>query len=302
MKHTLKFTVNSHQALKSSSEMKWSYFNVYFLSELRDLYLVCYSQDIEDIPSLLSVYQNKAINSVNGKAWNKRNLLELANALKKIGLISNKFSPLYGMLFTSEIGHPLTTEDKKVFREIFHTYERFKDFHNLFDEGGFVVASKKNGCRFFNSFIVGVEDATEYYIPDSSSEVMRFWDVFLKWGAILGEYERCLFKSIGLDYNLDGLGISWVYRTKEIPEDFSVLEFATKEIGTQYISIIDLIWLIVKSNSFSIDDIKRQLLDECLDSDKYSLQSTSAIFIEEEEKRMLPKIGTTYMSHLLRLN
>ena len=161
---------------------------------------------------------------------------------------------------------------------------------------------KKNNSRFYNAFVVGIENATEYYIQDTRSEIMRFWDVFLKWGTILGDYDRCLFRSVGLECNLDGLGISWVYRTQRMPDQFSVLEYATEEIGTQYISIIDLVWLIIKNKFFAIEDIKERILSECLTSKAYSLQSTSAIFIEEDEKRILPRVGTTYMSHLLRLN
>lgn len=302
MKYTANFSIYNSRALESISEMKWSYFNVYFLTELRDLYITCTKYNIDGIPSLLSIYEKNVIKSENGKIWNKRNLLELTNALKKIGFISNSFAPLRGPLFSSSIGQPLTMDDKKVFREIFYSYDRFKDFHKLFESLNYVVAYKKGNSRFYNAFVVGVDYATEYYIQDKSSEVMRFWDVFLKWGAILGDYDRCLFKSVGLETNLNGLGISWVFRTKKIPDQFSVLEYATEKIGTQYISIIDLVWLIIKNKFFAIEDIKELILKECFNSTAYSLQSTSAIFIEEEEKRMLPRVGATYMSHILRLS
>lgn len=302
MKHDLVVTINNRLILESISEMKWSYFNVYFLTELRDLYLVCRSYKIDSIPFLLSVYNSNGIKSENGKVWNKRNLLELTNALKKIGLISETFIPLRGALFFSTLGEPLTLEDKEVFRNIFYSYDRFKSFHRLFESNGYVIATKNNRCRFYNSFITEIENATEYYIPEGSSEIMRFWDVFLKWGAVLNEYDRCLFKSIGVETNLKGLGISWVYKTQKIPQNFSILEFATQAIGSSYISIIDLIWLVIKTHFFSIKDIKERILEECLSSNTYSLQSTSAIFIEVEEKRLLPRIGSTYMSHLLKLS
>lgn len=302
MKYDLTVTINNRLALESISKMKWSYFNVYFLTELRDLYLVCANYTISGIPFLLSLYKNKEIKSENGKVWNKRNLLELTNALKKLGLISETFAPLRGSLFLSTIGTPLTLEDKDVFRSIFYSYERFKSFHRLFESSGYVIVSKNNQSRFYNTFITGIENANAYYIPDDSSEIMRFWDVFLKWGAILEEYDRCLFKSIGLDTNLKGLGISLVYKTHKIPDDFSILDFAAQVIGSSYISIIDLMWLIIKTYFFSIKDIKERILEECFTSNTYSLQSTSAIFIEEEEKRMLPRVGSTYMSHLLRLS
>lgn len=302
MKYTANFSICSSCALESISEMKWSYFNVYFLTELRDLYIICTIYDIDGIPSLLSIYEKNDIKSENGKIWNKRNLLELTNALKKLGLISNNYTPLKGSIFSSTVGNPLTLSDKEAFSRIFFSYDRFKDFHDLFSTNGYVIAYKKGNCRFYNTFIVGNENQTEYYIQNTSSEVMRFWDVFLKWGAILGFYDRCLFKSVGLESNLVGSGISLIYRIQKMPDHFSVLEYATVEIGTQYISIIDLIWLIVKNKFFAINDIKERIVKECLTSNAYSLQSTSAIFIEEEEKRILPKIGNTYMSHLLRLN
>lgn len=302
MAQTLKYNITRHCAFESPSEIKWSYFNVYFLTELRDLYLICSNSNITGIPSLLNIYNQADIKSDNGKDWNSRNLLELSNALKKIGLISHNFSPLHGKLFSSLVGEPLSKEDKGVFRRIFYTYDRFNDFHKLFDSFNCITACKKNKSRFYNTFIVGFDEATEYFINERSSEIMRFWDVFLKWGTVLGVYDRCLFKSVALDCNLKGLGISWVYRTREIPENFSILEFATQAIGSNYISILDLTWLIIKKLFFSIDDIKDRILKECYTSNAYSLQSTSAIYIDEEEKKILPRIGTTYMSHLLRLS
>lgn len=299
---TLKYSITKHCTFESSSEMKWSYFNVYFLTELRDLYLICSHYNITGIPFLLNIYNQTIIKSENGKDWNTRNLLELSNALKKLGLISHDFSPLRGKLFSSHLGEPLANEDKDIFREIFYSYDRFKDFHKLFDSFNFITTRKLNRSRFNNSFIVGIDDAIEYSINEQSSEIMRFWDVFLKWGSVLSAYDRCLFKSVALDCNLKGLGVSWVYKTREIPDDFSILEFATQSLGTNYISIIELTWLIIKTQFFSIDNIKERIIKECLTSDIYSLQSTSAIFIDEEEKRLLPRIGTTYMSHLLRLS
>jgi hypothetical protein len=251
---------------------------------------------------LLEYYLNNNILSANGKIWTKRNLLELVNALKKIGLISSSFEALKGNLFSSKINTSLSDGDKNIFSKIFHSYDRFIDFHNLFLPCNYVMAYKEGQSRFYNRFIVGEENSIEYFINEENSEVMRFWDVFLKWGTLLGEYDRCLLKSIGLAANIKGMGMSLVYKVRKIPTSYSVLAFASEQIGTSYVSITDLMWKIICSEFFAINDIKQRLVEECIVSDSYKLQSTSAIYIEEEEKRMLPKIGTTYMSHLLKIS
>lgn len=301
MTKNVEIIVSSRDKLQTPPSQKWSYFNVYFLTELRDLYVICACQSIENIPMLLEYYLNNNILSENGKRWSNRNLLELSNALKKVGLISNSFDALRGELFTSKINTPLSKEDKNIFSEIFHSYDRFIDFHNLFNPYDSVTIYKEGGSRFYNRFVVGEDNSIEYYIEEGYSEVMRFWDVFLKWGMLLGEYDRCLFKSVGLSSNIKGLGMSWVYKVRKIPASYSILSFVNEQFGTSYISVIDLMWKIIRNEFFSIDDVKQRLIEECINSDSYKLQSTSAIYIEEEEKRLLPKIGATYMSHLLRI-
>lgn len=293
MNRTVDIIVSHRDKLQTPPSQKWSYFNVYFLTELRDLYIVCATQSIENIPMLLEYYLNNNILSENGKKWSKRNLLELANALKKLGLISNSFDVLKGKLFSSKINTPLSDNDKNIFSEIFHSYDRFIDFHNLFRHYDSVMTYKKGGSRFYNRFVVGEANSIEYYIEEGYSEIMRFWDVFLKWGTLLGEYDRCLFKSVGLTSNIKGLGTSWVYKVRKIPTSYSILAFVDAQFGTSYVSIIDLMWEIIRKEFFSIADVKQRLIEECIVSDSYKLQSTSAIYIEEDEKRLLPRIGAT---------
>ena len=88
----------------------------------------------------------------------------------------------------------------------------------------------------------------------------------------------------------------------DIPEDFSVLQYMEKEIGEQYIYIPFLEWKIMIQYGFSLDGIKKKLIEECeLRSSEYRLQRTSAIFVDNSEKNLFPRYNNTYMSHILKL-
>ena len=85
----------------------WSYSYVYYLRNLKDIYLLlCKYPDTPNISKLLLLCKSDNVQTENGKEWNLRYLLEFVNALKNFGLIDSSSIPLKGTLFESEINAP----------------------------------------------------------------------------------------------------------------------------------------------------------------------------------------------------
>ena len=247
------------------------------------------------------------IKSESGKVWSERNLLEIVNALKKTGLLDLKsMEPLAGGLFKSDYNESLSIEDIQVLRRIFFSYFRFNDFISLFrnDNKGsveFVVAYMVES-RFFNNFAVLYRN-TIYCIEDTKKNVMRFWDVFTKWGMALTVLNKCSLKALNIDC------VSWEAQngyllnlTVPMPSGFSVLHYAKENFMSECIYIPDLERELILKYGFHIDDIKTAIVEECVKhSDLYRLQRITEIFIEQGERLLFPFVDGSYMSHILKI-
>ena len=131
---------------------------------------------------------------------------------------------------------------------------------------------------------------------------MRFWDVFVKWGATLDLLDRFQLKWADINVLPKVKSLSCVYFKKEIQNDFSLIGFIRQNYKSDYIYIPQLVLDIVMLYRFPIDGIKELIVNQCLENrDKMSMQRTSEIFIEEKEKVLLPMHRNTYVSHLLML-
>lgn len=292
----------------SGKNTAWSYFNVYSLRDFRDVYNVIYkNSNVRSLSSLLNCCNELRITSESGKAWSERNLLEIINALKKTGLLDLKsMEPLAGGLFKADYNEPLTIEDIQVLKRIFFSYFRFNDFISLFRNNNkesveFVVAYMV-GSRFFNNFAV-LNSNTIYSIEDTKKNVMRFWDVFTKWGMVLKVLNKCSLKALNIDC------VSWEAQngyllnlTVQMPLGFSVLHYVKENFMSECIYIPDLERELILQYSFHIEDIKTAIVEECVKhSDLYRLQRITEIFIEQGERLLFPFVDGSYMSHILKI-
>lgn len=107
---------------------KWSYSYVYFLEDLKLVYNLLCDDATRTIPHLLNTCNSHNIISKSGKKWTNRNLLEIVNALKNFGLISiDENKPINVNLFGNKEDE-LTEQDVRIFKDIYISYFRFRNF------------------------------------------------------------------------------------------------------------------------------------------------------------------------------
>ena len=294
---------------------RWSYSFVYYLEDLRNVYRVYDEYEIDSISALYRKCEEIGLTSWNGKQWNQRNLLELVNALKNFQLLTvdNKVCEK-GLFADSRAEEPLTKDEEQVFQKIYFTYFRFCEFHNLFVEGGNFVSNKNlstaipviyyiQKARFTNRFILSTEPEMRIVgLSDDHSDMMRFWDVYLKWGVSLGLLRKYPLKPFGINTIPSTKGLSIVYFYNRIPEDFSVFEYMLKKMQGSYMYIPEVVYSLIVDKHFAVEDVLERIVEESIAyPDVFRAQSTSAIFISEKEHFLFPKIGNTYITHLLKL-
>lgn len=298
-----------------SEGKRWSFSFVYYLEDLRNVYRLYDEYEIDSIPTLYMKCEDIGLVSWNGKKWNQRNLLELVNALKNFQLLSvdNRVSKK-GLFANSRAEEPLTEDEKKVFKAIYFSYFRFCEFHNLFVKGcnyenddppinTIPVIYYMQESRFTNRFILRSEPEIKIVgLSDEHSDMMRFWDVFLKWGVSLDLIRRYPLKPFGIITTPPTKGLSIVYFYNRIPEDFSVFEYMLKEMQGAYFYIPDVIYSLIFDRHYAAEDVLERIVKESVvHPDIFRAQSTSAIFINEKENFLFPKLGNTYITHLLKL-
>ena len=287
----------------------WSYFNLYYLREIKDIYLL-YAKypTIDNIQTLKTICAKENVISENGKEWTYRNLLEIVNALHKIELIDITNHVIDPCLFKSPLNASLLPEDRQVFEQLYYQYIRFVDFHSLFNYINPNVKCLfyyKEQSRFFNRFITNMdkeETGSIVSIGNDASEISRFWDVYLKWGEELNILHKYPLKLFGISYPSLCKDLSISYFLNNMPSTFSITDYIENDYSSDYIYLPKLYWEIILKHGFSIGDINERLLEECRDNhSKFQLQSTSAIFVTPMEAKILPKVEDKYMSHLLKI-
>lgn len=313
-------TVEAHSELLKG----WSLSYVYFLRELKDVFLIIvkYKSVSKSLIWRKCKEENILPEGINNE-WTERSILERINALKNFGLISKDGEVINPNIFNSTLGSELTVEDKNIFKSIFFQYFRFREIIswmiNPYAENRLEIMSSINEFdvkektkvtfpfinegRFTNSFFFELKDnADVFYINDKNSDLMRFWDVFVKWGTTLDLLDRFQPKWADINILPKVNSLSCVYFKKDIQNNFSLIEFIRHNYKSDYIYIPQLVLDIIMLYRFPIDGIKKLIVDQCLENrDKISMQRTSEIFIEEKEKVLLPMHRNTYVSHLLML-
>lgn len=285
----------------------WSYSFIYYLKDIKTIYII-YNNEKRPItvPELLTICKENGVKSDSGKAWTNRNLLEIVNALKNFDLIDvHTNTAKAGNLFSSDITK-LSEEDKCVFQNIYLTYFRFEDFHQLFDPvngNPAIIYAFKEGQRFFNRF-ARVDKNEIVYIEDSHQDIMRYWDVYTKWGETLGLLNKCTLSSFNIKLNNPLYKNIYVCNlTRSMPKDFSVCNYIkNKMMGTTYY-IPNIEWYLINEYGFSIEAIKNRILVECSSKNtSFRLQKASLLTVNFEDLKLFPTIGNTYMSHILKIS
>lgn len=295
---------------------RWSFSYVYFLEDLRNVYRLYDNYVISTISVLYQKCKELDIKSWNGKAWTQRNLLEIVNALKNFQLLSVDDNRVVksGLFSKTQPEEPLSVEEKQIFKDIYFGYFRFLEFHKLFFYEGSSLINKTiedsvpifyymQDSRFTNRFILRTEpDLKIVGLSAEHSDMMRFWDVYIKWGTSLNLLKKYPLKPFGINTVSSTKGLSIAYFYNDIPKDFSVFDYILKEMQGAYFYIPDILYSIMINKRYSIEDIIERIKDESTTkSDVFRAQSTSAIFIDEKEGFLFPKIGNTFVTHLLKL-
>lgn len=306
----------------------WSFSYVYHFSELKDVYLAIrdkgYTSKKDFTKYCLKVLRLPYIST----PWDDegRRILEQVNALRNFGLIDSNYKIVDQYIFhNSKIGDKITADDKVVFKNIFFSYYRFKEMMSWFvdpisrnrseiiagiDEALLKKESKtaytfSKQDRFIDSFIFELKDNTPIFFiskenDESNGGILRFWDVFVKWGQELDLIEKFNLKN--MDYQLsEGFkSLSCIYFKKEIENSFDLINFLKTNYKSKYISIPKLIFRIAKDYRYPIENIKNLVITTSkLHSDQLSLQRTSEIFIRDTEINFIPMVDNSYVSHIL---
>lgn len=298
--------------LPENNSKGWSYSSVYYIEELKDLYVLINKESgFNSIDSLCDLFND--LYNENDRKKTKRQILENVNALKNFGLLSKEGKPLKGILFQAKFGEALTKEDKEVFVNIYLQYFRFREFHNFFvhtnsitlddlQNHSMMILTAISSGRFTNLALFTKDGKTEVIkIANEYPAAKRFWDVYFKWGVKLDLLEKFPIKQVGITTYPNVKSLQAVYFKKKMANDFSVFEYLKSNFRETYIYIPDAIYCIAKDFRYSLDEIKQKLLNECMNRDEYRAQSTSSFYIEKKENFLFPKLGNTYITHLLKI-
>ena len=310
---------------EANSELSkgWSLSYVYFFRELRDIYLLIEKYGYKNNSTLLDYCKKEKIYPMRKDVWTERNILERANALKNFGLITIDGCVKDKIVFSTNFGDELDEKDMLVFKNIFFKYFRFREILTwminpyelnrlkLIDDitEDYVIENSKvifpfiGDGRFTNSFFFELKDNSDvFFIKDKDSDLMRFWDVFVKWGITLGIMDKFQLKWVGIKTIPDFKSLTCLYVKKSISKDFSIIDFIKMNYRSSYIYIPELIMEIILKYRYSLVEIKELIVSQCVENKELiSMQRTSEIFVEEKEKILLPMHRNSYISHLLLL-
>lgn len=317
--HELPFFNEEEAKQNSSSGKGWSYSFVYHFLELKNVFIAHKKFDYLSEDD----FATKAINSglpYNKTPWNSRRILEQSNALKNFGLITTTFGVEQNYFQESNYTSELNNNDWELFKKIYHEYFRFKEIHswllNPIQENHLsflnqvtIDSLRQNSSpifpflmenRFNDAFIFALSDNTDVFrISNNNGDLMRFWDVYVKWGQELKLIEKFNLKN--LDYELANnlKSFSCVYYVNPERPNLNLSDFIKSEYQGNNIHIPKLILKIALRYRYRINDIKQMIIEQALaNSDIFSLQRTSEIFIRDTEINFIPKYRDSYISHL----
>lgn len=305
---------------------KWSFVNIYSLTALRDIYIITKELQDKSVKSVTEKVNEVKIKKSVTNDWNpftERQVLENLNALVKFGLLNYDYSIKKQCFDESEINSNLSEVDKVTLEHIFIYYFRFrelsswfinptKDFHRNFDKlykDDFIDKSKpiyfySDKSRFYNSFLTDVRNPNTKYIIESDI-LMRFWDVYIKWGTTLNILDKFNISRILNPINNKEVSIAYFIK-KFKPFDFQ--KFISENFNSRNIWIPELIYKITEQYRYSVNEIKEYIIQNINSNDKLTFERTSEIFLIKgktskknikEATYLYPLIDNYYISNLI---
>lgn len=307
----------------------WSWSYVYNFIEIRNIFIALRQWKCQNF-NLVNFYTYcKAINLPFVKTeWTRRRILEHINALKNFEIIDSNGQIIRHLFINSQISSPLSKEDLNTFRKIYFQYFRFKEIFSWFidqpqekidiesvyslNERTIIEKSHpifyfSNESRFIDSFILELNDNPVIFnIERDNADLMRFWDVFIKWGITLGILEKFSLSSLNIK-TIFGKNINCIYiiNNNNKKFDFNLVSFINQNYNDNYIYIPQLIFDLVFKFRLSIKIIQDLIIEQYkIHKEFISFERTSEIFIKKQEikdgdKILFPKYKDSYVSHLI---
>lgn len=303
----------------------WSFSNIYSLKELRDIYIVSKNVESKNLKNITLQVVGKII-AESTKDWNERKVLEYLNALVNFRLLDSNYEIRKFCFEGSELNSPLTEKDKNELKGIFFDYFRFREISSWFFfpkdhkdfwlitidnliENSIPIYFIANNNRFADTFIYDLQSSQEkYIIEDNMSHLMRFWDVFLKWGISLKIIDKINLSKLEIK-TTENKDISMVYFIKPF-DQFNLVQFIEHNYSSfEYeIFIPQLIFSIASKFRYSVESIKLFIEEQLISNSKITFERTSQIFIIKGKKNskkiidatyLYPMIDNSYVSHLI---
>lgn len=322
----------SNDEARSITSKGWSLSYVYSLVEIRDIYLLLENLDKDYTVEALT--NNLVIGAIPyaKTPWDKkgRRVLEIINALVNFGLIdSESHKPIPNCFERVEPGTPLSQSDIYIFRNIFFSYFRFKEFASLFvspnlsNEQRQRVSKKELEERtqplfcftsskgYTDSFFYELSNNAPLYMIQPTREqeencggLLRFWDVFISWGLQLGVLSKFNMRNAGYKLANEKTFACCYFVSNHSDIDVREHVMACSK-GQKCIDIADIILSICLKHRVRVD-VAQQLFIEYYKSNEESLSlvRTSEIFIKETEFNkydvvLYPKYKDSFVSHII---
>lgn len=314
-------------------EKGWSLSSTYYLTEIRDVYLALQKTDYKNLKSFTDFCHSTDLDFVR-TPWNQRRVYEHLNALKNFSLVNERYEIIRSVFSNSCIGDRLSGEDLNVFREIYFTYFRFKELLSWFldlnpknrltlvnetTRQTIEAASKalfvfSERGRLKDNFLERLEDnATRYFISyesqssgneTSNEDLMRFWDVFVKWGRDLSVLEYFSLRDLEIKTSFDS-DIACCYVINNNPLEIDLLDYIGQHYRDTYIHLPELVFRMAAETRMSVKTTQELIMDQYrIHKEHLSLERTSEIFIRRKEIRekdtiLFPKYNDYYISHMV---
>lgn len=305
---------------------KWSFVNIYSLTVLRDVYILTRKAEKKTVKSItIKVNENQIKKDIEKKftAFTERQVLENLNALVKFDFLYEDYIVKKKCFLHSQVNTKLSDGDKQILESIFFSYFRFNelsswlispttDFHINFDKlqkDDFINKSKpiyfySDKSRFYNCFLIDIENPNTKYIIDNDV-VMRFWDVYIKWGKTLGILDK--FNVSKIFNPINNKEVSIAYFIKDF-KPFDFRKFLSENFNSRDIWMPELIYKIAEKYRYSVNEIKKYIIQNIHTDDKLTFERTSEIFLikgKTSEKNikdaiyLYPLIDDYYISNLI---
>lgn len=304
----------------------WSFSNIYYLEPVRDIYLIIKKLSGHQINTRIIRNEYLKVTEDLSTEWSERKILEYVNAIKNFGLINNNHELQKNIFVNSTLGDELSYEDRQDFKNIFFEFFRFKEIaswylitdsekqidlnevtmEDLIEKSHPLYGIKED--KFFNKFLFSLDDLSKVYIiPEKDSHLMRFVEVFYKWGTTLNLIEKFNLNSVNIK-TFDKRDITFTYFIRPF-KNFDLHNFIQEHFQYQrQISLPELIFRIGQKYRFSIDEIKSFLVHEIQNNDRYTYERTSVVFIVKGKNKseqvksatyLYPLIDSSYVSHII---